>query len=82
MAAARGPQAGGDLPSGARGPADRRVVVVVVDLPAVDRRGAMLRHAVRDQHQAVLVRRRAPRGWFSGRAGLQQVRGDHPSTAR
>lgn len=56
VAAARGPQAGGGLLGGARGPAgsDRHVVI---DLPAVDRPGAMLRHAVRGQHQAVqLVR--------------------------
>ncbi|CAD6250642.1 unnamed protein product [Miscanthus lutarioriparius] len=59
VAAARGPQAGGDLLGGARGPAGSDRHVVVVDLPAVDRPGSMLRHAIRGQHQAVLVRRRA-----------------------
>jgi hypothetical protein len=52
VAPVRGAQAGGDLPGGADGPAGRRVVV---DLPAVARPGALLRHALRGQHQAVLV---------------------------
>ena len=58
VAPARGAQAGRDLPGGAGGPASaaRRGVV---DLPAVARPGAVLRHALRGQHQAVLVSRRA-----------------------
>jgi hypothetical protein len=54
VAPARGTQAGRDLPGGARGPAlaARRGVV---DLPAVARPGAVLRHALRGQHEAVLV---------------------------
>uniref|UniRef100_A0A804NSD3 Uncharacterized protein n=1 Tax=Zea mays TaxID=4577 RepID=A0A804NSD3_MAIZE len=60
VATARGSQAGGDLHGGARGPAGshRRVVV---HLSAVDRPGAVLRHAVRVLHKAVLVRRRRRR---------------------
>ncbi|CAD6244004.1 unnamed protein product [Miscanthus lutarioriparius] len=73
LAAARGPQAGSDLPGGARGPAGSDRHVVVVDLPAVDRPGAMLRHTVRGQHQAVLVTRRRRPPWmvFRLRRGVQ-----------
>lgn len=55
MAPARGAPARRDLHGGAGRPARagaRRVVGVV---PAVDRPGALLRHAVRGQHQGVLV---------------------------
>ncbi|GJM85303.1 hypothetical protein PR202_ga01740 [Eleusine coracana subsp. coracana] len=51
MAPACGAQARRDLHGGAGRPVQRVVGVV----PAVDRPGALLRHAVRGQHQAVLV---------------------------
>jgi len=72
---ARGAQAGRDLPGGAGGPA-RAARRGVVDLPAVARPGVVLRHALRGEHEAVLVTGEPP-----PRTGFSRLRRRRRSSA-